>query len=249
MFLAVAQSLPATRTYFSGENTLVRSFGLYDYVNAIIGIDRRPIAYQFWFIRDLMVMVLLVPAIQLIHKTVPVIFLFLLFFLWLLESWPIYTPSSAAVFFFYLGSLLSFHKKSLFSFDDYGAKILILYLFALVIDTLTKGYAYNGYIHRVGILLGMSSAFYATKFVLANQPLKTFLLWSGSCSFFVFAIHEPMLTVVKKIAYRLLEPSSDSIVIFLYFVIPLLVIAISVLTYASLKSLAPRFVGIISGGR
>ena len=58
----VAQSIPATQNYFSGNNPMISTFSAYDYINALLGIDRNPISYQFWFIRDLMFLIILVPV-------------------------------------------------------------------------------------------------------------------------------------------------------------------------------------------
>ena len=249
LLLYVAQSLPATQNYFSGKNAPISSFGLYDYFNTLLGIDRSPISYQFWFIRDLMIMVLLVPIVQLIFKTIPAIFLGIISVLWFFQLWPIYIPSSEAFLFFYIGAFLAVSKQSLFKMDKYGSVILFLYSIILLADALTKCNALNGYIHRIGILLGIASALYATKFVLNNGTLRSFFLWSASCSFFVYAVHEPLLTIFKKIAYKLLTPSTDIIVLVLYFSIPVFVITISILAYMGLKSLTPKFLSIVSGGR
>lgn len=249
LLLSVAQSLPVTQNYFSGKNAPISSFGLYDYFNALVGIDRYPISYQFWFIRDLMIMVLLVPIIQLILKTIPAIFLGIISVLWFLHLWPIYMPSSAAFLFFYIGAFIAVSEQSLFRMDKYGGTILFLYVIILLADALTKGNEFNGYIHRIGMLFGIASALYTTKFALKNGKLRSFFLWSASCSFFVYAVHEPLLTIFTKIVYKLLTPSTDIMVLVLYFSIPVFVITISILAYMGLKSLTPKFLSIVSGGR
>jgi len=66
---------------------------------------------------------------------------------------------------------------------------------------------------------------------------------------FVFAVHEPLLTVVKKIIYKAFAPGSEVAALSLYFLIPTLVIIFSTLLYANMKFIAPKFLRIISGGR
>ena len=71
----------------------------------------------------------------------------------------------------------------------------------------------------------------------------------SGCSLFVFAVHEPLLTVMRKISYKMLQPNNDLLVLSLYLIIPFFVIALSMLAYMAIKSIAPKFLSVISGGR
>lgn len=108
--VALAQAIPVTRQYFSGNNELIASFGCWEYVQAIFGIERTPISYQFWFIRDLMVLVLLSPIVYFINRQVSKFFIFILFGCWFLGVSLWHVPSIEALFFFALGASLA-HKK------------------------------------------------------------------------------------------------------------------------------------------
>jgi len=247
--VALAQFLPSTQGFFSGKNSLVSTFGVFDFFNAIFGFDRHPIAYQFWFIRDLMVMALVAPMVFLLLNLAPKTVLFLLFALWFLSAWPIYIPSVTAFAFFYAGAYFARSGSGLFAMDQFGPMGLLLYLAVLLVDVLTKDHLFNVYINNFGILLGIGSALYVTSAVVKVECLKKILLWAGGCSFFVFAVHEPLLTVMRKLGYKLLQPSSDMSVLFLYFTIPIFVIFCSLFSYVCLKFIAPRFLSVISGGR
>jgi hypothetical protein len=196
-----------------------------------------------------MVMVLLVPLIYLIIKRVPRVFLIIISLLWFFNYWPVYIPSVEAFAFFYAGAYFSFLKISLFSFDRYGTTILSSYLIILLIDTFSKEYIFNSYIHNIGILLGVISALYISKKIVGVKNIKSALIWAGSCSFFVFAAHEPLLTVCKKIIYKIVSPNSDLVALFLYLAIPIIVIALSILLYLALRKVAPMMLSVISGGR
>ena len=246
---ALAQYLPATQGFFSGKNDPISTFRAYDYVNAIFGIDKFPISYQFWFIRDLIVLVLLTPVIYLIIKGTPKIFFAGIFTLWFFNLWPVYIPSVEAFAFFYAGSYFACSNTNLFELDRFGVAILSSYSVILLMDTLTKGYHFNSYIHNAGVVLGVSSALCLSKTIVGLNNVKKALLWAGSLSFFVFAFHEPFLTLIRKILYKVVVPSSDLTVLSLYFSIPVLVIFSSILLHASMKYLAPRVLILISGGR
>ena len=249
LLFALAQYIPATQVYFSGKNDPISTFGVYDFFNAIIGIDRPPISYQFWFIRDLIVMVLLTPVVNLAIRGIPKFFLAGIFVLWFFNLWPLYMPSVVAFTFFYAGAYFASSNTSLFALDRFGIAILSSYSVILLIDTLTKGYEFNIYIHNTGVLLGVASALFLSKIIVRTDKLKRALLWAGSCSFFVFAVHEPLLTVVKKSIYKVLVPNSDAMVLALYVFIPAFVIVLSILLYVSMRFIAPRFLSVISGGR
>lgn len=247
--IALAQYLPATQSFFSGKNAQISTFGIYDYFNVLFGIDRSPISYQFWFIRDLMVMILIAPAIYLFLNKASKVVLFTIFTLWFLNVWPIFIPSAAAFAFFYAGAYFAHSNTNIFALDRFGPLILLLYLVTLLIDTSTKGYVFNEYIHHAGILLGIGSALFVTNAVVKTAYLKKALMWASGCSFFVFAVHEPLLTVMRKISYKMLQPNNDLLVLSLYLIIPFFVIALSMLAYMAIKSIAPKFLSVISGGR
>lgn len=247
--LALAQDIPAIQVYLSGKKDLISTFGTYQYLNAIFGIDRSPISYQFWFIRDLMVIILLTPAIYLIIRRIPKIFLAGIFLLWFFDIWLIYVPSVAAIAFFYAGAYFACSNISLFALDRFGSAIISSYSAVLLIDTFSKGYEFNNYIHRTGVLLGVASALYISKAIVRMDKAKIALLWAGGCSFFVFAMHEPLLTIVKKITYDIVLPNSDLNIVSLYLAIPVLIIFTSILLYVAMKSVSPRFLSMVSGGR
>jgi surface polysaccharide O-acyltransferase-like enzyme len=246
---ALGQALPATRTYFSGNNVPISSYHAFDFLNEIFGITHAPIATQFWFIEDLMLLVLLVPVIHLMHKYFPYLFLAAIFVAWLVGYWFVRVPSSPSVLFFFLGSVLAVRNKNLFALDKYGPIFLIAYVIVVIIDTLTKSQKFNLYINNIGIILGIISVLFLTLPIQKNIKLKNSLLWLGKISFFVFAAHEPTLIIVRKLAYKIIEPNSSLMILFLYLFIPLLVIVFLILIYRILIKLTPGFVKIITGER
>jgi surface polysaccharide O-acyltransferase-like enzyme len=249
LFLGLLQNLTLTRALFSGNSPPISSLGMYGYLNAIFGIDRLPISYQFWFIRDLMIIVLVTPLINLFLKAVPRLFIFIILTLWFIKIWPISMPAAASVCFFSIGAYMANSKINLFALDRYGHAILPIYIAVLVTDALVKDGTISVYVHNIGIVTGIVSALYATKYLLNTNQLKQILLWASGCSFFVFAVHEPLLTAVRKISYAFIQPKDDIIIIVLYFLNPSLVIIMSVAIYVAIRILAPKFLSSITGSR
>lgn len=247
--IALAQTIPATQTFFSGNSPLISTFNVFDYFNAIFGFTRPPIAYQFWFIRDLIILVLLVPVINVVIKFVPLPFLGVVLFYWLIGSWPVSAPSSEALLFFSVGAYLGSAKKSLFYFDDFGLIIVGLYLAIVTIDTITVSQWFNPYLHKIGIVLGVSGALFSTKLVAQNEKIKFLIARLSGVSFFVYAFHEPLLTILRKVSYKMTLPESSFTILFLYFLIPTITIIFSIVAYRGLACVAPKFVSIVTGGR
>ncbi|MEW4489254.1 hypothetical protein AB1L42_14325 [Thalassoglobus sp. JC818] len=75
------------------------------------------------------------------------------------------------------------------------------------------------------------------------------LKWLAGVSFFVFAMHQPLLMIVKKVVFAAVNPQSGSSILLLYFLIPLFVIAVSVGVYEVLSQMFPRMTAMMSGGR
>jgi len=247
--IALAQTIPITKIFYSGNNPLIITFSAFDYFNAIFGFTRIPIAYQFWFIRDLIILVLFAPVINVVNKFAPLPFLGLVLFYWLMGGWPVYVPSSEALLFFSVGAYLGSTKKSLFYLDDFGLIVIGLYLAVVTIDAITINQLFNPYLHKFGIVLGVSGALFSTKLVAQNEKLKLLIVRLSGVSFFVYAVHEPLLTTLKKLSYKMLLPESSFTILFLYFLIPTITIAFAIVAYRGLARVAPRFVSIVTGGR
>lgn len=246
---ALAQMIPASRVYLSGRIPSIANFTFFDYLNNIFGITVNPIAYQFWFIRDLMIMVLLVPLVYAALSLAPISLITLLFICWFFSIWPVAIPAAVAAFYFCLGGYLSRNNYGLFSVDRYGPAVVAAYIPVLVLDALIKEQPYSPYVHKIGIMLGVVSALYLTRFAAKSQRMRQWLLSLAAASFFVFATHQPLLTVLRKTLHVALHPSTPLGSLALHFLLPIVLIAFLVVLYRALSSVAPRFVSLVTGGR
>ena len=105
------------------------------------------------------------------------------------------------------------------------------------------------YLHKIGILLGVPAFLYLTKTVSKTTGLKNVLIALGRASFFVFAAHEPLLTVIRKISYKILQPQHDEKILAIYFTSVAASVVICVGLFFLLKHFSPRFTKLIAGGR
>ncbi|MBR7633445.1 acyltransferase family protein [Janthinobacterium lividum] len=246
----LAQSVPATLSYFSGNKTLIANYSFFDYLDAIFGLTRYPVSYQFWFIRDLMILVLLTPLIHFLLKCLPKTVLGALFILWCLN---IGGNSSESAFFFVLGCYFSIHSQSIFFLDQTISKFLkptlIIYALLIIVNALFPEAPSYQYIHKTGIIIGIPVILYLTRPALALPRLKKILIALGSTSFFLYAMHEPTLTVFKKISYKLIRPEHNSSILFIYFFSAIITIIISIALHKVLTKTFPKFTSAITGGR
>ena len=246
--MALAQQMPTTSEFFSGKGLPVASYTSFQYLDAIFGVTGPPVGYQWWFIRDLMMLVVLSPLIHVFHKKAARVILLAAFAVWFFELASKEILSPEAFLFFYVGTYLARLGRSVFLFDKYGNLMLALYLPVLLIDTLSKESQLNGLVHNFGLLLGVPAVLSLSRYALKLTQLQIALRGLSSYSFFVFATHEPLLVATRKIAYKTFAPSDDLAVISLYLTLPSVVILTTIAAYNTMSRLTPRFLMIISGG-
>lgn len=83
------------------------------YVNAVFAVTERPVGYQFWFVRDLFVTVMISPLLWLLLRRAPYLGMALLGLAWMAGSGLLIFFRSDVVFFFFLGAFLRVRGISL----------------------------------------------------------------------------------------------------------------------------------------
>lgn len=213
-----------------------------------------PIAYQFWFIRDLIVMVFLSPIFYVIIKYAKEYALVSFALLWVLDFSIPYLGmrgmGTDAIFFFMLGSWFSINQKNLVTeFRKVAPIAYFVYPLCIIGDICTIHEWYNIYIHNIGIIVGIVFYFNLAIYIVQRTRLNNLAFWS-SASFFVFAIHDPwILTQVRKVIIAGCHPTSDIALIFFYFLSVLITVMLAVVIYIVLQRITPRFTALITGSR
>jgi len=159
--------------------------------------------------------------------------------------------SSVAVFFFSVGAYFSINKLNLVSeFRKFSTLSFIVYPVLAIIDLLTtKEDVHIDWIHKAGILAGIVMIFNLVSILLEKNKIKnnTFL---GAASFFVFALHQPvLLESVRKILFSILLPNNSLLLILTYLLTVVIVIFFSLILYYFLRKYLPEMTRIITGGR
>ncbi|MGC8494378.1 MAG: acyltransferase family protein, partial [Syntrophobacteraceae bacterium] len=198
----ILQSFQSTRIFLALQTKPLINYSVYEYIRAIFGIVRDPISYQFWFIRDLMILVLLSPVIHYMATRLRNGTLCICIILWLLNTDTLI--NNEALLFFFLGSYLAINKNDIKYLDGRYFILTITFILLTVADAIGKtiGYADKTLIiHKMMEIAGVASVWTLTK-VLLETKTSRLLTYLSNYAFFVFACHEPLLRILRKLVFR-----------------------------------------------
>lgn len=246
-FFAFAQLI--FPSLLSGNNKLIANYSIIDYVHCywdIIG-GLFPINGPFWFLRDLIVVSFLSPIIYWIIRISKGYIILLLLLLWIND---IGTVGQCGVlridsFLFYsIGAWLSSRNLPIAIHFRRTIKLILFVLMTICVI----GNIYNPLFTKGIIVLGLflvPSYFLGVQ--LKNKFHKNPIFQSSS--FFIYAFHGVLITFLGKLSVRLFNVTNDWQFIVLYFILPVIVISISIITYKILDCIAPRILRVLIGKR
>ncbi|MDK9705701.1 MAG: acyltransferase [Desulforhopalus sp.] len=245
----LGHSSPAVAAYFPEFKQLLDNFSVYVLLNSMFGLTWVPEAYHFWFIRDLIYLMVLSPLIVVVLRYAAWPFFIAIFWLWITANWSIYTPDVVGVLFFSFGGYMGMKRKSLFILDRYGAWFVAAYIIILAVDVIWYTAPFNLCLHRCGIVVGLVATLFITKRILAHKRLTDSLLWLSGSSFFVYAAHEPLLGIIRTIAFQYSPVQLPYTMLLIYLLVPLAVIASLVWLHNVLGACFPNALKVVTGGR
>lgn len=259
-FLVIAFFFIA-QTFFpsllSGENKLIIDYSIKDWLEAFWARpypeehpNFRPIAFQFWFIRDLMVAMVFSPVIYILIKYLRSFIVFIFGILWLL-GFGFNEPgfSMVAFFSFSAGAYFSVHGKNFATSFSYVLPFSsVIYLIIALVDLCTKGNAYNQYIHVMGIIIGCIFVIGLVAKCIDKGGWKVNGALSSS-TFFLYAYHGLPLALLIKVVIIRFPPTTDLAMMALYLGSTTIICILGVVIYHLLKIFAPKFTLMITGGR
>lgn len=207
----------------------------------IIRIFTHPIPFQFWFLQHLLVLVL---ASWLIYKLkrFRVIILSLLIVLYVFSSrrWG---GVEESLLFFTVG-LYNSHIRNVRLPRTLIVGACLVFAALVVINCIVGvSSPYANYIQHLmvvsGFILVLAWLFGSNAFV---NPVI-----SAGASFFIFAMHEPLLSMMKSVAVT--RGLIDTSVLGMYFLLPALVILICYASFKGLGAIMPKSLSMLVGGR
>ena len=219
-----------------------------------------PIDVPLWYVRDLMLMVLAAPLLDWVLRRLGWWFVAVAgaAWLWVSSTWGISGGGFplqllTAFFFFSLGALFRIRECDFVALFSRRWSIVVAYGSVAMTDVLTQGTVANGWIHHVGILLGIVAFTCTAASLVEHRDFRMPSLLKDS-SFFVFAAHFLILDDVGKVVLKLLQrfpffTDAPLPMLCFYFLIPLLTIALCIGVYALLRRFWPQGCRWLTGGR
>lgn len=215
-----------------------------------------PIAFQMWFVGDLMILVVLAPIIYYILKVLARSMWFGLVGIIvcvLLINWHA-NPLLWAAGWFVLGGILS-TNMTLGIADTknhwwLGGILAIVSISVIVVDALYAAHTISMFVDMDIITLCGVPAVWILYDVIAKGRIlsqgKVMNILCGS-TFFIYLIHEPFLNIFKKLPF--LVSRSEIMIDLGYVFCPVLFVCFAVIIGVLFKRFAPKAYSVFTGGR
>ncbi len=211
-----------------------------------------PADVPFWYLRDLICMFVLTPFIYWFVKWLKKCSLIIVVLAWVMagshHTLP-YLFLRPSILFFIMGSYFALQKNSIIDFFLKTRRwIYLLYGAIAFVDLFSIHSPYNGYIHRVTLLIGVIVAFkIAIYFVNKNLFLNTKFYESvKNTNFFVFAFHWILLYWLTFPLSKIYNGTDLSLVL-IYFLEIILGCSISISLGMLLNMLIPKIMRFLNG--
>ena len=217
-------------------------------------VKNMPLAYQFWFVRDLMVAALMSPFIYFYCKKTKIYGILLLGILWSFNWW-ISIPGFNILwgFFFTAGAYFGINKRNLI--EDFGKLRNISFV---LFPILSITYCFIGeeiffekyhVLHAIMNLTGIVFSFNLIAYLFDKGTIKSVPKFLAAATFFIFATHDLFIKFFRKLSYLIVRPETDLANTVLYFADVILVILFALGLYYLLRRFLPKFTRVITGGR
>lgn len=243
---AIGLSLPLTQPLFANQEKLADFWTLQGFLQSLFGIERSPLVYPLWYVRDLLLFVLVSPLLFLLLRYVGWWVVLPLGVLWLFKIWWWFQPALESTVFFVVGALCAIKPLPLSWLCRLGPWLLGSYGGLQLLFWLQPGLPL--WLQQCTLLIGLGALFYGALLLINIPTFRQRLTFSAGSIFFIFASHEPLLTIVRKLCAQVL-PVTASVQFWLYLLLPLLLTLFLYQCYQLLKALTPGFCRLITGGR
>jgi hypothetical protein len=231
--------------------------GLRHVVNAVFGVTKHPVGFQFWFVRDLFVTALVSPFLWLVMRRAPLLGAAILGASWIADFnlWIFFRTD--VPFFFFLGGLVRTRSVALQLGREATTVFGIAYLVLMVLRTLAP-YAFDGAGPTAEHVLDMATRGTRVVGALAGWGVFQRVALSeggariarfGSFAFFLHAIHYPFLGEVKIVLWRLLPAETDAWMLAHYAVSVTVTVVFGVSVGFLLARWWPAAFALMNGGR
>lgn len=238
LWFVVLSYTPGVKNYVNTD--MLADFLSQSHLRQFYTLFVMPMGFHLWFLRDLILFVALTPlifwALRLNRYVLPVV-------LALLSMLSYFFVGFA---FFAIGASIALHSSIeavTAATRPFRREALAVYLsYAVFLP-------YNAYVEMtsaIGMAAGILFIWHLYDSLVGSRDIAV-PRWVGY-TFFIYCFHEPTFNIIKKLGLKLLG-SHESTLILLYFVNPLLMVAVAVGVAKCLERLVPPFYRLLTGGR
>lgn len=253
LLMVIFISINLNRELSINIQNVVSCFWSYD--GEIIGLPNNlglPINGPTWYMRDLMLIVIITPLLNVLLKgNRGGFFMAILFVLYLCNNWSLEIMLPIiSLFFFSFGAYISLNN-GICIIKKFGKLSISLYIilgtiYLLFHDEIPNNYL--GLLKDVKIFVGIFVAYNISHWLLKTGCCKvnTFL---ASSSFFIYISHGIIYGPVLKSMFILIQPETIFAMLIVYIMACLLIIAVLLFVYYVIKRHIPSLTLILTGGR
>lgn len=254
----VMQHIPSTTQFFTHK--LLKDYTLFEFLKTLLWT---PFPYQLWFIRYLALYILLTPLIYFICKkgfgilAIVMAISLLVIIPALSQHHLIDSFRFGAVLnflgYFLLGSFFSINRDKIRLDQKTGSclSFCFIWITLCLVDTYLKvmhNFTIFG-LHDLSVFVGIYFVWILSgkfqRYVNQTQGIAALSLYT----FFLYASHEPLLTILKKGGNFLVSEQSPLLLIILYFLCPIMTIMISISVAILLSRHLPKMYMRLTGFR
>jgi len=246
------QSIPFIGVFFTKGHVINYSFS--EWVREIF--ISPSIAFQFWFVQDLIIIVLITPLLFQMIKYFNY-YLILLFIIAWFSNLSFYIFQTQSILFFSIGALLSIKNVELTNFKLKKYNLLFFFTWLstvfinriLVYNEIKINLNFINSILKISIFFGIISIWFTYDKIVKDSDISKAKIFNFfSYSFFLFAFHEPFGTLLEYGLYFILGKNQLSSLI-IYVISPVIIIMTSILIAKLLQKRTPKFYYLLTGGR
>jgi len=246
--MATLPHIPVLKPWFN--QTPFVSFSAAALLNALV---LHPVPYQFWFVLHLSILMLATPLLYVALRYLGLWFISAAAVAWILQfNYPLL--QSESLLFFSIGAYLGLHQFQASPAPRFTRFWVLGWLSLVTLKTALDFVQYPhswiiGVLHKSSIIIGIVTCWFLLDKLAQRRNLTQYGWFSLTpFTFFVFAAHEPLLTLLKKGLLTFSDRNEWSGLI-AYAVAPTLAFAVTLTFGYVLKKQTPRFYGWITGGR
>lgn len=206
-----------------------------------------PVDNPMWFVRDLIILCVLSPAIYIILRVFKIYCLIPLTALFIMGIWPhIVGFSLSGVLFFMIGAYCSIRGFKIISKLSTCWWLPTVAVTLMIIETLILPHG-EIYIHSLSILFGVFGCIYIALIISKKKNIVDKLKNLGNLGFFIFASHMLISSETKTFICRIIDPHSNFTWLMCYLIIFLILCLIPTIIYLLLQKTAPTILNLLVG--